>query len=306
MGELISAAPLARARRAGSGRRTRALAYAFVAPTVLLTVAFSLVPLGMLLWRSLHGGGVFDLAPRFVGLDNYTAMLAEGGGHALGVTAVYTTGFVVLTMGAGLGLALLLNSRAPGVARLRAPFVVPLVVPVVATALIWANMFAPRFGVVNRVLAALGLPQADILSAPGPALLAVLTFGAWQFFGQNVILYVAALKSVPRDVLDAAAVDGAGAWRRFRHVQWPLTRRHTLLIWVVTTLTGLQTFTQIYVLTQGGPDGATSTALYYVYDQGFVQFDTGRANAMGVALFLLSLLVTLAQLWLVGRSGRAR
>ncbi|MEV6981803.1 sugar ABC transporter permease [Sphaerisporangium sp. NPDC051017] len=292
--------------RRPSRRGAWVLGYAFVAPTVVLTVLFSLVPLGMLLWRSLYSGGVFDFAPTFVGLDNYTAMLAEDGGRALGVTGLYTAGFIVLTMGAGLGLGLLLNSRAPGVARLRAPFVIPLVVPVVATALIWANMFAPRFGLVNRLLGALNLPQADFLSSPGLALLAVLTFGAWQFFGQNVILYVAALKSVPRDVLDAASVDGAGAWRRFRHVQWPMMRRQTLLIWVVTTLTGLQTFTQIYVLTQGGPDGATSTALYYVYNEGFVQFDTGRANAMGVALFLLSLLVTMAQLWLAGRADRAR
>ncbi|MDH2430850.1 sugar ABC transporter permease [Sphaerisporangium sp. TRM90804] len=286
--------------------RTWGLAYAFVAPTVLLTVLFSLVPLAMLLWRSLYSGGVFDLAPSFVGLDNYGRMLAEGGGQALGVTGVYTTGFVVLTMAVGLGLGLLLNSGAKGVARLRAPFIIPLVVPVVATALIWANMFAPQFGLVNRLLTALGLPQADFLSSPGLALLAVLTFGAWQFFGQNVILYLAALKSIPRDVLDAASVDGAGGWRRFAHVQWPMMRRQTLLIWVVTTLTGLQTFTQIYVLTQGGPDGATRTALYYVYDEGFVQFDTGRANAMGVALFLLSLAVTLAQIWLLGRAGRAR
>ncbi|NUR83795.1 MAG: sugar ABC transporter permease [Nonomuraea sp.] len=286
--------------------RTWALAYAFVAPTVLLTAAFSLVPLAMLVRRSLQSGGLFDTDLTYTGLDNYRDMLAEGGGHALSVTAIYTAGFVVLTMGAGLVLALLLNSRAPGVARLRAPFVIPLVVPVVATALIWGNMFAPRFGLVNRLLALVGLPQMDFLSSSGPALAAVLTFGSWQFFGQNVILYLAALKSVPGDVLDAAAVDGAGALRRFASVQWPMMRRQTLLIWVVTTLTGLQTFTQIYVLTQGGPDGATQTALYYVYNEGFVQFDTGRANAMGVVLFLLSLAITLGQIWLIGRVDRAR
>ncbi|MEW9553351.1 carbohydrate ABC transporter permease [Nonomuraea sp. NPDC050783] len=285
--------------------RTWALAYAFVAPTVLLTVAFSLVPLGMLAWRSLYGGDVFDTTLRYVGLANYRGMLESGGAHALGVTGVYTVGFVLLTMGAGLVLALLLNSRMPGVARLRAPFVIPLVLPVVATALIWGNLFAPQFGLVNRLLAAAHLPELDVLSAPGPALLAVLTFGAWQFFGQNVILYLAALKSLPADVLDAAGVDGAGPWRRFVHVQWPMMRRHTLLIWVITTVTGLQTFTQIYVLTQGGPDGATRTALYYIYNEGFVQFDTGRANAMGVVLFLLTLVITVVQIGLLGRTDRA-
>ncbi|MQY09344.1 carbohydrate ABC transporter permease [Actinomadura macrotermitis] len=287
-----------------SRRRTSALPYLFVAPTVGLTVAFSLVPLGMLGYRSLQHGGVFGNSLRFVGLRNYREMLAEGGGHALRVTAVYTTGFVVLTMLAGITVALLLNSRTPGVRRLRAPFIVPLVVPAVATALIWGNLFAPRFGLVNRLLSAAGLPEADFLSAPGPALAMVVLFGTWQFFGQNVILYLAALKALPVDVVEAAAVDGAGAWARFRHVQWPMLRRNTLLILVVTTLTGLQTFTQIYVLTSGGPSGATQTALYYVYDQGFRKFDTGRADAMGMVLFLLSLAVTLLQIVMLGRRER--
>lgn len=288
----------------GHGSAGRVLAYAFVAPTVLLTVAFSLVPLGMLGYRSLQHGGIFGNSLRFVGLRNYREMLGEGGGHALRVTAVYTIGFVVLTMGAGLALALLLNSRAPGIRRFRAPFIIPLVVPTVATALIWGNLFAPRFGLINRLLSGAGLSEVDFLSQPGPALAMVVLFGTWQFFGQNVILYLAALKALPVDVIEAASVDGAGAWRRFRYIQWPMLRRNTLLIWVVTTLTGLQTFTQIYVLTGGGPQGATQTALYYVYDQGFHKFDTGRADAMGMLLFLLSLVVTLVQIVLLGRRER--
>lgn len=295
-------------REAGSRvrarRRTWLLAYLFVAPTVLLTVAFSLIPLGMLAYRSLYHGGVFDTHLSFSGLRNYRDMLSEGGDHALGVTGEYTVGFVVLTMGVGLALALLLNSRAPGVQRMRAPFIIPLVVPIVATALIWADLLAPRFGLVNRLLSSAGLPQQDFLSSPRMALLSVLTFGAWQFFGQNVILYLAALKALPADVLEAASVDGAGPWRRFRHIQWPMVRRQTLPIWVITTLTGLQTFTQIYVLTQGGPQAATQTALYYFYNEGFVRFDLGRADAMGVLLFLLSLVVTVVQIGLVGRKER--
>lgn len=289
----------------GSGRRRqRGLAYLFVAPAAGLTVAFSLVPLGMLAYRSLFRGGVFATTLRFTGLGNYTAMLAGGGGHALAVTATYTAGFVLLTMAAGLGLALLLNTRTPGARWFRAPFIIPLTLPAVATALIWQSMASPRFGLLSRGLRAAGLPQPDFLSSPRLALLTVLTFGAWQFFGQNVILYLAALKALPLDVMDAASVDGAGPWRRFRFIAWPLLRRSTLLISVVTTLTGLQAFTQVYVLTQGGPDSATQTALYYVYNEGFVQFDTGRADAMGVLLFGLSLLVTTAQIGVLARGPR--
>ncbi len=287
--------------RARQRHRTWLLAYLFIAPTVLLTAVFSLVPLGMLAYRSLYHGGVFDTQLKYSGLRNYRDMLSQGGSHALGVTGTYTVGFVLITMSVGLALALLLNSRAPGVRRLRAPFIIPLVVPIVATALIWSDMLAPRFGLVNRLLTAVHLPEVDFLSSPRMALLTVLTFGAWQFFGQNVILYLAALKALPADVMEAAEVDGAGAWTRFRHIQWPMVRHQTLPIWVITTLTGLQTFTQIFVLTQGGPQHATQTALYYFYNEGFVQFDVGRADAMGVLLFLLSLVVTVFQMRVIGR-----
>lgn len=272
---------------------------------MVLTAAFSLLPLGMLVYRSLFSGGVFATTLSYVGLQNYSNAISQGGAHALEITGIYTAGFVVLAMGLGLGIALLLNVNLPGVSRLRAPFIIPVVVPTVATALIWANIFAPDFGFINRVLGAFGLPEADFTSSPSLALVMILTFGVWQFFGENVILYLASLKTLPLDIIEAASVDGAGAWGRFRHVRWPLLRRSTALICVITTLTGLQTFTQIYVLTNGGPNGATTTAVYYIYNQGFVQFNTGLADAMGVILFLISLSITVLAIAFIGR-GRAR
>ena len=258
----------------------------------------------MLAWRSLFSGGVFATRLSFVGLGNYSDALAQGGTQALRVTAIYTVGFVVLTMGFGLAIALLLDVKLPGVRHLRAPFIIPLVVPSVATALIWGNLFAPDFGIVNRVLNAFGLPQGDFTSSPSLALLTVLTFGVWQFFGECVILYLAALKTLPLDLIEAASVDGAGPWRRFRYVRWPLLRRHTVLIWVIATLTGLQTFNQIFILTNGGPNGSTTTALFYIFTQGFVQFNTGLADAMGVILFLISLSIIVVQVGFFGRGAR--
>jgi ABC-type sugar transport system permease subunit len=258
----------------------------------------------MLAWRSLFSGGVFATHLSFVGLGNYSDALSQGGTQALQVTAIYTVGFVVLTMGFGLAIALLLDVKLPGVRHLRAPFIIPLVVPSVATALIWGNLFAPDFGIVNRILSAFGLPQGDFTSSPSLAFLTVLTFGVWQFFGECVILYLAALKTLPLDLIEAASVDGAGPWRRFRYVRWPLLRRHTVLIWVIATLTGLQTFNQIFVLTNGGPNGATTTALFYIFTQGFVQFNTGLADAMGVILFLISLCIIVVQVGFFGRGAR--
>jgi ABC-type sugar transport system permease subunit len=172
----------------------------------------------------------------------------------------------------------------------------------VATAFIWFTMFEPNSGLFNRALTAAGLPQVN-LNTPTTALIAVIAFGAWQFFGEVVLLYLAALKSLPGDVLEAASVDGAGAWQRLRYIRWPLLWHQTALILVLATLNGLQSFTQIYVLTDGGPQGATQTALYYVYQEafGYGTGSIGLADAMAVILFGISIIVTLTQLTLINR-----
>lgn len=291
-------------RPAGTFRRQQWLtAYGFVLPVVALTAIFSIVPLVMVIRRSLYRGNVFGTNLTFAGLANYRGVFDTGGGHALVVTAVFTIGFVAVCMISGLALALLLDSRLPGLRQVRAFFIIPMVVPAVATAFIWFAFFEPNTGLVNQALTTVGLPQVS-LNSPRVALVAVIGFGAWQFFGEVVLLYLAALKALPRDVLEAASVDGAGAWQRLVRVRLPLLRRQTVLIAVIATLTGLQTFTQIYILTNGGPEGATQTALYYVYQQGFglgAAGSTGLADAMAVILFGISILVTVSQLVLTGR-----
>ena len=283
--------------------RQRATGYTFVLPAVGLTVLFSIYPLIMVVQRSLQRGTFFGTNLTFAGLGNYRAVFATGGGHALVVTAVFTVGFVAACMVAGLAVALILDVRLPGLRQVRAFFIIPIVVPPVATAFIWFTFFQPNTGLLNRLLVAVGLPQVS-LSTPTTALIAVIAFGAWQFFGEVVLLYLAGLKSLPEDLLEAASVDGAGAWGRLRYIRLPLLRRQTVLISIIATLTGLQTFTQIYVLTDGGPQGATQTALYYVYQQAFglgAGGSVGLADAMAVILFAISLVITIGQLTASGR-----
>jgi ABC-type sugar transport system permease subunit len=291
---------------AGGGRvRLWGTAYTFVLPVLALTVIFSVVPLVMVLQRSLYRGNFFGTQLTFAGLGNYRGVFATGGGHALVVTAVFTTGFVAVCMLVGLAVALVLDVRLPGLQRVRAFFVIPIVVPPVATAFIWFTFFQPDTGLFNRLLNSVGLPQVS-LDTPTTALIAVIAFGAWQFFGEVVLLYLAGLKSLPEDVIEAASVDGAGAWARLRHIRLPLLRRQTALILIIATLNGLQTFNQIYVLTNGGPEGATQTALYYVYQEAFglgAGGSVGLADAMAVILFGISLLITIGQLTAI-RGGR--
>jgi ABC-type sugar transport system permease subunit len=278
-----------------------------VLPVLGLTVLFSVVPLVMVVQRSLYKGNIFGTNLTFAGLANYADVFRTGGGHSLIVTAVFTVGFVAVTMLLGFGIALLLDVRLPGLRHVRAFFVIPLVVPSVATAFIWFTFFQPNTGLFNRVLNAAGLPQVTLSNATD-AVIAVIAFGAWQYFGEIVLIYLAALKALPRDVIEAASIDGAGAWQRLRYIRWPLLRHQTALLMVIATLYGLQTFTQIFILTNGGPQGATQTALYYVYQEAFglgASGSIGLADAMSVILFAISLLVTIIQVTLVGRSARA-
>ena len=276
-------------------------------PVLGLTVLFSIVPLVLVIQRSLYKGNIFGTNLTFAGVANYADVFRTGGGHALVVTVVFTVGFVAVTMLLGLTIALLLDVKLPGLRHVRAFFVIPLVVPPVATAFIWFTFFQPDTGLFNRVLLGAGLPQVT-LSNPTDALLAVIAFGAWQYFGEFVLIYLAALKALPGDVLEAASIDGAGAWQRLRYIRWPLLRHQTALLLVIATLYGLQTFTQIFILTDGGPQGATQTALYYVYQQAFGLGGSGSiglADAMSVILFVISLVVTIVQVSLVSRSARA-
>ncbi|HEY7274574.1 MAG TPA: sugar ABC transporter permease [Trebonia sp.] len=290
-------------------RRARhwSTAYSFVLPVLGLTVLFSVVPLVMVVQRSLYKGNIFGTNLTFAGLANYADVFRTGGGHSLIVTAVFTVGFVAVTMLLGFGIALLLDVRLPGLRHVRAFFVIPLVVPPVATAFIWFTFFQPNTGLFNRLLNAAGLPQVTLSNATD-AVIAVIAFGAWQYFGEIVLIYLAALKALPRDVIEAASIDGAGAWPRLRYIRWPLLRHQTALLMVIATLYGLQTFTQIFILTNGGPQGATQTALYYVYQEAFglgASGSIGLADAMSVILFAISLVVTIIQITLVGRSARA-
>jgi ABC-type sugar transport system permease subunit len=302
----IPAGGWARGGARGRARRRGWLtAYTFVAPVLVLTFIFSVLPLILVFRRSFYTGNIFDTNLQFAGLANYRGVFATGGGHALAVTAAYTIGFVAVCMIAGLAIALLLDVRLPGLRQVRAFFVIPLVVPAVATAFIWFTLFQPGTGLINRVLLAIGLPEVS-LSTPRVALGAVIAFGAWQFFGEAVLLYLAALKSLPGEVIEAAHVDGAGAWQRLIRIRLPLLWHQTGLIAVVATLTGLQTFTQIYILTGGGPDGATQTALYYIYQEAFglgASGSVGTADAMAVILFFISLAVTISQLAIVRRAA---
>jgi multiple sugar transport system permease protein len=268
--------------------------YLFVLPQVTATAIFLLHPVAEAARLSLHRWILSLGRPaEFAGMANYVA-LAEDRlfRQALANTAVYVAGTVPTTLVLGLGLAVALN-RPLGRWRsvFRSACYVPVVVPTVVVALVWRFMLDPRAGVVNAALDRLGLPQPAWFADPRFAMLAVVLASVWQQAGFVMVIYLAGLQGIPRQLHDAAAVDGAGVFARFRDVTLPLLAPTTLFVVVIGIVNGFKVFDQVYVMTGGGPANATLTIVQYLYVLAFDLFDVGRGAA--AAMVLLALLAVL-------------
>jgi multiple sugar transport system permease protein len=241
------------------------------------------------------------LAPRFVGLDNLTELLADPRfGKAVVNTVIYGVATVVPGLAIGLGLALLLGPRRRGGTFLRTTVFLPAIVAGVATALMWGWVFNPRYGLVDGLLGIVGLQGPSWLRDPAWAMPAMIVIGLWNV-GVNVIVYIAALGTVPRELHDAAALDGAGATARFRYVTWPALLPVTFYLAIVNAIAASQIFTPSYVLTRGGPGDATLTTALYTYQTAFAYGRLGYASMMAVLVFLAVLVLTAIQFRVVGR-----
>lgn len=291
-----------RTRRTGKGKEYL-FGYLLILPTFALTFLFTDIPLIRTVYDSLFEGSLLGGIKGFVGIQNYITTLKGGGAMSLLVTLKFTIGMVVLSTLLGLIIGLLLNKPLKGISNFRTAFIVPLVVPIVATGFIWATLFNPFFGIVDRILVAFGLPRVDWFNDPHAALVTVILFSTWQHFGQNVILFLAALKGLPKDLLEAAEIDGAGPFTKLKSIILPLLVPSIALIVVLTTIAALQVFTQIYVLTGGGPVNSTTTAAFYIYSQAFTLYNTGTADALATILFIITILITIVQMKVLRRFG---
>lgn len=230
--------------------------------------------------------------PRFIGLDNFARAATDGRFiQALYNTAVYAFWTVVPGLAVGLGIALLLRGRGALPAGLRTTVFLPAVIAGVATAFMWGWVFNPRSGLVNGLLGAIGVRGPAWLDDPAWAMPALVVMGLWNV-GVNVVVYGAALNNVRNDLMDAALLDGAGGWSRFRHVIWPALTPVTFYLAIVNAVAAFQVFTPTYVLTGGGPDGATLTTSLYTYQQAFGAGQIAYASAMNLVVLALVVLLT--------------
>jgi multiple sugar transport system permease protein len=284
--------------RGGRALRQAAVGYAFLGLPLLGYVIFTIVPvlgafyLGLLRWDLLT-------EPRFVGFENVARLLGDGKfWNALKNTAVFCLGSVPLAIGGGLLLALLLNQRLPGIRVFRGLYYVPYVTSWVAVALVWSWLFDRDYGLVNLALHFVGVTGPAWLSDPRWALPAVMVVFAWKWMGFYALILLAGLQNIPPTLYDAAAIDGAGIWARFRHVTLPLLSPATFFVIVTALINALNVFDPIVVMTQGGPNDSTQTLVKYIVDNAFQFFQIGYASTVAAATFLLVLALTLGQNWL--------
>jgi multiple sugar transport system permease protein len=278
-------------------RKDNLTAYLFLLPACLLLGVFVLYPLLQLIWVSLNEWNILKDQMTFVGLKNYQAILKEEGfRQALVNTLVYVGVTVPLGMAVSLGLALLLNDKIKGVGFFRTAVFTPFVTSTVAAGLIFIWLMDYDRGLVNAALQAVGIGRINFLQSERWAMLAVILMTVWKQAGYNMILFLAGLQGIPEMYYEAASIDGARrGWQTFRHITWPLLWPTTFFVLVISIIFAFRSFEQMFVMTRGGPVGATTTLVYYIFDKAFKFGHMGQAAAVSTLMVVIVLLITWVQ-----------
>lgn len=233
---------------------------------------------------------------RFVGIRNYLDLVREPGfRQSMGNTLFFAVVVVPFQTILALGLALLLNRSLRGISLYRAAFFAPVVTSMVVVSVIWSFLYNPELGLLNAGLRWLGLPPQPFLTSPRQAMLSLVLMSAWQGAGMQMMVFLAGLQSIPRELYEAARIDGAGKWSQFWNITLPGLRNTVEFVVIVTTIFALKLFVQPYVMTQGGPQGSTRSLLLYLYEQGFSYGQIGPACSVAAILFVLALLIVWIQ-----------
>ncbi len=274
----------------------------FIAPAILILLVFFFAPVIAGFALSLTDFDLYTIGDthnlRFLAFRNYRELLGSGIFWTAFVNTLY---FALvggpLTVAVSLGAALLVNAKLTRwKALFRTVYFAPVVTTLVAVAIVFKYLYHPRFGVLNRALATVGIPGVDWLGNPKVAMLAIILLAVWRGFGYTMIIFIAGLQNIPDELYEAARIDGAGAWRQFRHITLPMLGPTFLFVGVVVAIGQLQIFAEPYVMTRGGPLNKTLTLVMLMYEQGFKFWRMGYAAAVAFVLFLLIGGATLLQM----------
>jgi|SRR5215207_3472549 len=272
-------------------------AYLFLAPGLIHFAIFTLFAVGFAFYISFHEWNIIRPEKPFLGWDNYLRLFEDKRFHRSVINTLTFMVGVPLNLMSGLAVALLLNTKVRGQAIFRAMFYLPVVTPLVVSSIIWKWVYQGDYGLLNYYLLKLGIIQEKIfwLADPDLALPALIIMGIWGGTGATMVIYLAGLQSIPEEMYDAAKVDGANAWQRLFYITIPLLRPTTFFLFVTGVIGAFQIFTEVYIMTNGGPLNRTTTIGYYLYVNAFRELDMGYATAMAFALFAMIFGFTLLQ-----------
>ena len=267
----------------------------FLAPSLLGLIIFTLVPLLASLVLTLFDWDLLTPA-HFVGLDNFRALLADQTFHeALLHTLTFIAGYIPLVLVAGLSVALLLDRRLRGIGIFRVLFFIPVVSAWVAVALMWSWLLNPQFGLLNYALRLIGIHGPAWLYDPNWAMPAIIMTSIWKDTGFVAVMYLAGLQGIPEQYYEAASIDGASRWQSFLGITLPLLSPTTFFALIISLINSFQVFDQVWIMTNGGPAGATTVLVEQVVRNAFTYSKMGYASALSWVLFVLVFAVTLFQ-----------
>lgn len=274
----------------------------YLGPAVILFIVFVFYPLFKSIRLSLHETNLIGVEKFYVGLQQYTNIFLTGNfGHNLWMTCLFTCYTVIPGIVLSLLLAYIANWQLRGIGVFRTIFASPLVIAVASTSIIWMMLYTPTSGVLNFVLNKLHLAGLNWLVDPQWALVSVSIVSVWQKLGFSTILLLSAMQAIPEQLYDSAKVDGANSFRTFKDITLPMLSPTLFFVLITSVIHALQTFGEVNILTHGGPANATNVVVYSIYREAFFNMNFSFASAEAIVLFVIILLITLCQFWVLER-----
>ncbi len=279
-----------------------AAAYFFLAPAMISIFVFFFIPVIAAFIISFTDFDIYSLGNysnlRFVGLKNYSDLLS----NELFWTSLKNTFYFViaaspLSIAVSLGAALILNSKLVKLKGLfRLAYFIPVVTTLVAVAIVWRFIYHPRFGILNYMLSFVGINPIDWLGDPFWAMPSIIFMSIWKNFGYNMIIFIAGLQNIPEHLYEAAILEGANGWQRFKKITIPMLAPTTIFISIITMIGNFQLFAEPYIMTQGGPLNKTLSVVQYMYQEGFRWWNMGYSASIAFVLFIIIFAGTIIQL----------
>lgn len=275
--------------------RKNSTPYIFIAPAMIIFSVLLFIPIGYSFYMSLFSWSLFG-EHTFKGIDNYVSLILNGRFlSSLKNTVVYSLSVPIKVIFALL-VSVLLNMKLKGTAFFRTSFFIPIVLSLVAVGMIWRWLFNIDSGYINFILTSVGLEPQKWLIEKGYAMLLIIIVSIWAGLGYNIIIYMAGLQGIPKNLYEAASIDGANSIKKFLYITVPSLKEITLFVMITSFIGSFKIFDLAYVLTQGGPAGSTNTAVQFIYEEAFQKYRLGYASAAAYIFFLIIFSLTIIQM----------